>query len=1069
MEIKYDAFISYKHEKTDIFVAEQLQKLLEHYKIPRKIQKSSGKKQINRIFRDTEELSVAPDLTEKIQDALLHSEFLILICSPESLQSEWVKKELDFFLQTHDKNNVLAVLVKGEPENAFPETLLFKEETFIAEDGNIHRIKTPTEPLAANVKGNSEKEIKKRLKVEYLRLLAPMLYCSYDQLKMRHREYILRRNLTIAGTAAVFAFLFAAYTLWQSFQIQKQYEQARENQARYLSNISLELFSGGDRMTALQTALAIAPEEDSDGAVVPEQLYALNTALYSYNSPATLNYKPYSTGDIDNYSSGNLSPDGSYFFAIGHYGSASFLNADTGESFWKITVNDFLEKNTKDTSTKFNYGIPVSETHTVLFASKSIFYVNVTEKKLENTIRIEDSISINWSQKNSTVSDELLAFTQDNHLFIYNLVSGELIKKTTFADATDNYTNYGVQFLCFSPSHDTIAIGFEEDAVRNGLVLYSIENDSYTILSNHAAEKLCFIDDTYVAAIQYIPTSSIYDTGSDYYQNNEYFFAIYDIVTQEQILCSDRETFLDWGHTCGLYLANAAVNGQKSKYLLTYINGRLKIVNLNTYEIVSSIVYDSVIKGIAQYDASRFFVGMEDGKVQILSMNNSLSKQQMTTINASISGFYYSSTYNTILQIADEKIIINAFAKDEQLNQLNTDELSQKGYTIDDVEYYNAGDYHYRCLILCQKDSYAQTAFAVYPTGSDEYCFFYETSETAYTISSIAIGLRNNIPVLCCLVNDSSTEQCCFFMVDLNTGNTLFMEDLSSYSTLSFQNGVQFSNDLSFFVANRTKGGAVIFDILDDGLKTHSTVLIRNKSISNLTVTGDSRYIIFTCERSDYPSKIVYIYDKKEEVYITSDQSICYDGSLEIKSGMSSSFIAVCVKNQFIDIIDCSTGNTVYTISTNYYQSFDYAFFDQDQFLITSIDRTIAMWDITNGTLTMQYITPEAISFTYHILTDNDSSWFAIKDSSLHIHYTTGTNPSAMYIFSVDQKHCFYPYACVDYGYASFSGEEVATFSFNHFYYNSFYDYADLKHQAETFLDGNTLTEAEKRQYFISE
>ena len=46
-EYKYDAFISYRHLKPDSFVAENVHKLLENYKIPKKLQKSLGRKRIN--------------------------------------------------------------------------------------------------------------------------------------------------------------------------------------------------------------------------------------------------------------------------------------------------------------------------------------------------------------------------------------------------------------------------------------------------------------------------------------------------------------------------------------------------------------------------------------------------------------------------------------------------------------------------------------------------------------------------------------------------------------------------------------------------------------------------------------------------------------------------------------------------------------------------------------------------------------------------------------------------------------------------------------------------------------
>ena len=44
--MKYDAFISYRHLEKDMFVAKGIHKALEAAKIPRRIQKLSGKKMI---------------------------------------------------------------------------------------------------------------------------------------------------------------------------------------------------------------------------------------------------------------------------------------------------------------------------------------------------------------------------------------------------------------------------------------------------------------------------------------------------------------------------------------------------------------------------------------------------------------------------------------------------------------------------------------------------------------------------------------------------------------------------------------------------------------------------------------------------------------------------------------------------------------------------------------------------------------------------------------------------------------------------------------------------------------
>ena len=50
-EIKYDAFISYKHSERDSYIAESIHKQLEHYHIPKSVQQMTGKKKIERVIR----------------------------------------------------------------------------------------------------------------------------------------------------------------------------------------------------------------------------------------------------------------------------------------------------------------------------------------------------------------------------------------------------------------------------------------------------------------------------------------------------------------------------------------------------------------------------------------------------------------------------------------------------------------------------------------------------------------------------------------------------------------------------------------------------------------------------------------------------------------------------------------------------------------------------------------------------------------------------------------------------------------------------------------------------------
>ena len=60
-------------------------------------------------------------LGQDIQDALIHARFLIVICSPEALESLWVQQEVEFFGKYHGYDKILTLLVAGRTGYRFPE------------------------------------------------------------------------------------------------------------------------------------------------------------------------------------------------------------------------------------------------------------------------------------------------------------------------------------------------------------------------------------------------------------------------------------------------------------------------------------------------------------------------------------------------------------------------------------------------------------------------------------------------------------------------------------------------------------------------------------------------------------------------------------------------------------------------------------------------------------------------------------------------------------------------------------------------------------------------------------
>ncbi|MBQ7775865.1 MAG: TIR domain-containing protein [Lachnospiraceae bacterium] len=324
-QFKYDAFISYRHTELDKFVAENLHKQLEAFSLPRSVAKrrKGQKTKIERVFRDKEELPLTSNLEDPILQALHSSEWLIVICSPRLRESLWCKKEIETFVALRGRERVLAVLIEGEPAESFPDELLYKLETVTHPDGTVEEVKIPVEPLAADVRGETPKEMLKAMKTEVIRILAAMFQVSFDDLRQRHRERKMRRIMTASLIGGAACLLFGIYStvtairinnqkeqieaqstqilqqsqeiekqsaeiLKQNAEILKQNQELAVKQARSLAERSYGYLEEGNRTGAIETAVeALTVSEGIAMPYTPEAQLVLAESLRAYDTGNT--------------------------------------------------------------------------------------------------------------------------------------------------------------------------------------------------------------------------------------------------------------------------------------------------------------------------------------------------------------------------------------------------------------------------------------------------------------------------------------------------------------------------------------------------------------------------------------------------------------------------------------------------------------------------------------------------------------------------------------------------------------------------------------------------------------
>lgn len=310
-KFKYDAFISYRHAELDKFVAENLHRELEGFRLPKTLAKKrpGQKNRIERVFRDKEELPLTSNLNDPIMAALHDSEYLIVICSPRLKDSMWCRKEIETFMALRGREYIMAVLVEGEPIESFPKELLYRIEQKEGPDGSIEEIKIPVEHFAADVRAKNKREVKKLIPREVQRLCAGMFHLDFDDIRQRHREQKMRRILKLSLFAGIaFMILGICSTITavhihkqnikleaQSAEIQLQAEQIMEQnrelalrQALSLAELSEQYLEEGDRQEAI--AAAVESLSTSDGIELPhtpEGQYILNESIRAYDIGVT--------------------------------------------------------------------------------------------------------------------------------------------------------------------------------------------------------------------------------------------------------------------------------------------------------------------------------------------------------------------------------------------------------------------------------------------------------------------------------------------------------------------------------------------------------------------------------------------------------------------------------------------------------------------------------------------------------------------------------------------------------------------------------------------------------------
>ena len=191
-------FISYSHK--DVKWAKWLQRKLEWYRLPTEAHNEfSDSRYIRPVFRDRDTLT-SGILNDSLRAHLEASRYLVVICSPNSVKSEWVNNEIKAFMGMGRLERIVPFIVEGD---SFPPAI---------EQWNREHPDKNLLGIAVTDDGKNDPE------KAFIRLVAHILELQFDTLWKRHRRFV--RRLVVAATAL--AVVLAALAYWYMAPVKLQ-------------------------------------------------------------------------------------------------------------------------------------------------------------------------------------------------------------------------------------------------------------------------------------------------------------------------------------------------------------------------------------------------------------------------------------------------------------------------------------------------------------------------------------------------------------------------------------------------------------------------------------------------------------------------------------------------------------------------------------------------------------------------------------------------------------------------------------------------------------------------------
>lgn len=1071
MEREYLAYISYRHTPVDKEAAITIQRQLEHYRIP-KIMRKDGNVHLGTVFRDTDELNISPDLSQSLCEALDNSEYLIVLCSPEYKASEWCRQEIVYFLEHHDIDHVLPVLVNGNPCDAFPEEIILRS---VVDGEDVF-----SEPLAANVSGETITEMKQKVKKEYLRLVAKMLGCDYDELVQRQKRYERKRLTAVIGAALAVLLAFIVMLLIKNAQVNSRYQEMRQSQAQYLSKLALEQYAQGDSKSALESVLKILPEGKETGPVVPEQMYALSTVLNAYNN----SYVPENFIPLPEHAQKVFSDDACLLFSYLD-DSLNVYDTSTGKVCYSFELHTFLKNNPElaeehpglDRYVQIDSVTPADNEKFFISLSGNIFEFDITDPSYYRFIVCAENSS---SLHSVCYAKGKLAFCpRSGPLQVYDCESGKMLYEKDFNEnSEDTSVTYSVQDLAWNEDAGLLAVGLnysnkeirpsafdtgnefkrqEEEYFRNnpplGLVLIDPASGELTKLSSLRTASVSFAGNVVGAAHKEYPPYSIKYQDIWIEDTARWFAGIYDVSSG--VCVYQSEALIGEAYNCfGLSQGTIKDNGKAMPVYSMWFGKTGIVFDAASRDVPYIESYRADVIGMNYLRDSLVTLILSNGSIQIMTISEcdalrtNVMKLDIVVDEALQSGEQY-------YLLTDSGMIQCGLSKWEDTTYVTSSEADLKDYDATVFRYFETEQGMLR-LVGYEAPTESRlvesfSALEVYPCLSDKALFSFVSDDPAGSIEACTISKDgNHIYIL----EKKSTGDVLVSGYNVSDGTTEFSSSLPSELTyngiLSDVESSGFSEDGNMLWI--TEYNRVHFYDLNSNIVCRAEYQFDNR-IKYPVLTENGCYLAWMEKASESDGNYLVLLEPETgetekfelpENFVLSNYScvllpgqngtvIAYDGGTEV-------YVFDTEKDRTFEAVPVSAGSKISLMGNK-------------TELLTAHEYTVSLYDLRTGECESQL---ELEYMPVAFFTDSSSEIFAVDLNRI---YTSANDNGwflgGQYLISVDEERNMYLMSFIkavstDQAISPVGGEIIAGDSSGSFAYKRIQSFEQLVASAQS-------------------